>query len=134
MTRLKKRGHIVDLQILDNEASQAYKQTIQDTWGCTFQLVPPHVHRRNIVKRDIRTFKAPFLEILSVISDSFSNYLWDHLLPQTEITLNLLQQSTLSPAMSEWEHLHGPFNFDATLLGPIGCPVIIHTKPGIRKT
>ena len=35
--------------------------------------------------------------------------------------------------MSAWEHLHGPFNFDATPLGPIGCPVIIHTKPGIRK-
>ena len=30
MTRLKKRGHTVDLQILDNEASQAYKLTIQD--------------------------------------------------------------------------------------------------------
>ena len=36
--------------------------------------------------------------------------------------------------MSAWKHLHGPFNFDATPLGLIGCPVIIHTKPGIRKT
>ena len=44
MTRIKKRGHTVNLQILDNEASQAYKQTIQDTWGCAFQLVPPYVH------------------------------------------------------------------------------------------
>ena len=44
MTRLNKRVHTVDLQILDNEASQAYKQTIQDTWGCTFQLMPRHVH------------------------------------------------------------------------------------------
>ena len=134
MNRLKKRSHTVDLQILDNKASQAYKQTIQDTWGCTFQLVPPHVHRHNISKRSIRTFKAHFLAILSDISDSFPNYLWDHLLPQTELTLNLLRQSTLVPEMSAWEHLHGPFNFDATPLGPIGCPVIIHTKPGIRKT
>ena len=31
MTRLKKRGHIMDLQILDNKSSQAYKLTIQDT-------------------------------------------------------------------------------------------------------
>ena len=44
MTRLNKRGHTVDLQILDNKSRQAYKQTIQDTWGCKFQLVPPHVH------------------------------------------------------------------------------------------
>ena len=64
----------------------------------------------------------------------FPNYLWDHLLPQTELTLNLLRQSTLAPEISAWEHLHGPFNFDATPIGPIGCPFIIHTKPGIRKT
>ena len=36
--------------------------------------------------------------------------------------------------MSAWKHFHGPFNSDATPLGPIGCPVIIHTKPGIQKT
>ena len=69
MMRLKKRGQTVNPQILDNEASQAYKKTIQDTWGCTFQLVPPHVHRHNIAKRATRTFKAHFLEILSGISD-----------------------------------------------------------------
>ena len=97
MTCLKARGHTVNLQILDNKASQAYKQTILDTWGCTFQLFPPHVHRRNIAERAIHTFKSHFLAILSGISDSFSNYLWDHLLPQTELTLNLLRQSTLAP-------------------------------------
>ena len=36
--------------------------------------------------------------------------------------------------MSAWEHIHGPFNFYATPLGPIGFPVIIHTKPGIQNT
>ena len=35
--------------------------------------------------------------------------------------------------MSALEHLHCPFKFDATPMGPIRC-VIIHTKPGIRKT
>ena len=36
--------------------------------------------------------------------------------------------------MSACEHFLGPFNFDPTPLGPIGFPVIIHTKPNIRKT
>ena len=44
MICLKKRGHTVNPHILDNEASQAYKQTIQDTWGFMLQLVPPHVY------------------------------------------------------------------------------------------
>ena len=97
MTRLKMRGQTVNLQILDNEASQAYKQTFQDTWGCTFQVLPPHVHRRIISERSICTFKAHFLAILSGISESFPNYLWVHLFPQTYLTLNILRQSTLAP-------------------------------------
>ena len=44
MTRLKNRGQTVDLQILDTEARKAYKLNIQDMWGCTFQLLPPHAH------------------------------------------------------------------------------------------
>ena len=40
MTRLKNCCHTIDLQILDNEASQASKQKIQDNWGRMFQLVP----------------------------------------------------------------------------------------------
>ena len=33
---LKQRGHNVDLQVLDNEASAAYKKEITETWGVKF--------------------------------------------------------------------------------------------------
>ena len=36
--------------------------------------------------------------------------------------------------MSAWEHFLGTFNFDVRPLGPIGGPIIINTKPNIRKT
>ena len=100
MTRLTKRGHGVDLQILDNECSAAYKLHIEENWGAEFQLVPPGVHRRNMAKHAIRTFKAHFLSILAGISDIFLNYLWDRLLPQTELTLNLLCQYNIDLSMS----------------------------------
>ena len=80
------------------------------------------------------TFKAHFLSILAGIDPAFPNYLWDKLLPQTELTLNLLRQSTLAPAISAWEAFNGPFNYDATPLGPIGCPIIIHNKGSTRKS
>jgi len=38
MTRLAARGLSVDLQILDNEASAAYKEAITFKWNATFQL------------------------------------------------------------------------------------------------
>ena len=36
--------------------------------------------------------------------------------------------------MSVWEHFNVPFNFDATPLGPLGCPIIIHDKPGCCRS
>ena len=60
--------------------------------------------------------------------------MWDKLLPQTELSLNLLRQSTIAPLLSAWEAFNGPFNFDATLLSPIGCRVLIHNKLSTRAS
>jgi hypothetical protein len=130
MSRVKARSHIVDHQVLDNKASAEYIRVITEDWKATYQLVPPDIHRRNLAERAIQTFKARFLSILSGISKSFPNYLWDKLLPQTELTINLLRQSHIAPAMSAWEYYNNaPFHFDATPISPCGCPVIIHNKP-----
>jgi len=134
MERLQARGHKVDVQILDNEASADYKSEITERWQAQYQLVPPDVHRRNAAERAIRTLKAHFVAILSGVDPSFPQFLWDQLLEQTEITLNLLRQATLNPRMSAWEYFNGPFDFNATPLGPMGCRVLIHNKPSTRKT
>ncbi len=36
--------------------------------------------------------------------------------------------------MSAWEHFNGPFDYNATPLLPLGCPVIIHNKPSTRRS
>jgi hypothetical protein len=132
MTRLAAQGLSVDLQILDNEASSAYKQAITFTWKAKFQLVPPDMHRQNRAERAIRTFKDHFIAILAGVNSTFPPYLWDLLLPQAELTLNLLRQATLNPQISAWEYFQGPFDFNKTPLGPVGCRVLIHAKPGTR--
>jgi hypothetical protein len=132
MTRLVARGLSVDLQILDNKASAAYEHAVTFTWQAKFQLVPPNMHRRNRAEQAIRTFKAHFLSILAGVDLTFPPYLWDLLLPQAELTLNLLQQSALNPRISAWEFFQGPFDFNKTPLGPVGYCVLIHTKPATR--
>ena len=102
MTRLAARGLSVDLQILDNEASSVYKQTITFTWKAKFQLVPPDMHQQNCAERAIRTFKDHFIAILASVDSTFPPYLWDLILPQAELTLNLLRQ-----AISIFGSLHG---------------------------
>ena len=77
MERLQARGHKVDVQILDNEASADYKSEITERWQAQYQLVPPDVHRRNAAERAIRTLKAHFVAILSGVDPSFPQFLWD---------------------------------------------------------
>ena len=63
-TKLPTRGSIPKLYILDNEISSSLKSALKKH-NCTYQLVPPHVHRRNAAERAIRTFKEIFLAILA---------------------------------------------------------------------
>ena len=134
MQKLADRGHHVDIQILDNEVSAEFKNTIKNDWGATYQLVPPNVHRQNIAERVIRTFKAHFLAILAGVDPDFPKYMWDNMLVQTELTINLLRQETLNPIMSAWEYYNGAFDYSATPLGPIGCKIMIHNTSNKRKS
>jgi hypothetical protein len=75
MTCLAARGLLVDLQILNNKASAAYKEAITLKWNATFQLVPLDMHHQNRAERPIRMVKYHFLVILAGINTAFSPYL-----------------------------------------------------------
>ena len=47
MLRMKHQGIVPLHQVLHNDISKAYKYEIRIT-GITYELVPPHDHRRNI--------------------------------------------------------------------------------------
>ena len=134
MERFKARGLHVNLQILDNEASAAYIECITNKWKCQHQKVPPDMHRRNIAERMIRTFKAHLLSILAGVDPLFPVRRWDLLLVQAELTINLLRTSRIDPSKSAWEVMCGPFNYDATPLGPPGCRIIAHAKGATHRS
>jgi hypothetical protein len=86
------------------------------------------MHHKNKAERMIRRFKNHFLSILAGVDASFPPYLWDFLLPQAELTINLLRQSVVNQKMSAREFFNGPFDFNKTPLALIGCKVLIHAK------
>ena len=88
----------------------------------------------NRAEKAIRTFKDHFLAILAGVDRTFLAYLWDLLLPQAELTLNLLRKSYINLRISAWEFFQGPFKFAKTPLAPIGCCVLIHAKPATRQS
>ena len=134
MERLQARGITVELNILDNECSTAYITNITNKWGCKHQKVPPDMHRSNIAERMIRTFKGHLIAILAGVDPLFPMRRWDLLLNQAEITVNLLRTSKLDPTKSAYEYLNGPFNYDATPMGPLGCKIIAHAKGATRRS
>jgi hypothetical protein len=99
-----------------------------------YQLVPPHCHQRNAAERAIHTFKEHFVAELSSVDTHLPLHLWDRLLPQAEITLNLLRTSRQHPQLSAAAHFHGLIDYIKTYFAPPGCNIIAHEKPAKRRT
>ena len=122
------RGLRPRLHTLDNEAS-----SILHDYLCSeeveYQLVPPHIHRRNASKRAICTFKNHFIAGLASTDPNFPLSNWCRLLPQAELTHNHLRASRLNPKFSAYAQLEGTFDFTHTPLAPPGTRVIIQEKP-----
>ena len=102
MQRLSDHNLTVDLKILDNEARAEYKRVINNKWNINYQLVPPNTHRSNAAERAILKFKSHFISIITGVAPDFPRNLWNLLLPQTEVTLKLLQQANLEPSTSAY--------------------------------
>ena len=88
---------------LDNETSDAFK-ALAKQMEIKIEYVPPDSHRQNPVERDIRTFKNHLIASLCTTDPDFPISEWDLLLPQVEMTLNLLRGSRTQPAISAYQH------------------------------
>jgi hypothetical protein len=104
------------------------KNHICNTCKFDMELVPPGCHQPNAAKVAIRNFKAHFLSVLAGVADNFPPSLWDRLLPQTKITINLIRQSNPTPNVSAYAHLSGPFDYNKMPLAPMGCEAQVHEK------
>jgi hypothetical protein len=65
---------------------------------------------------------------LSSVDPNFPLHLWDRLLPQTEITLNLLRTPRFHPQLSTAAHFHGLVDYKKTAFAPPRCKIIAHEK------
>jgi hypothetical protein len=87
---LKRAGIVPKKHILNNEVSENMKNLICDRCKLDMELVPPGCYRCNAAKVAIHNFKAHFLSILAGAADNVPPNLWDLLLPQTVIMINLI--------------------------------------------
>jgi hypothetical protein len=71
---------------------------------------------------------------LSSVYPTFPLHLWDIILPQVEITLNLLRTSRFHPQLSAAAHFRVLIYYNKTSFAPPGCKIIAHKKPEKRRT
>ena len=114
--RLCKAGPRPKLQRLDNECSTLLKDFLAAE-DIDFQLVPPAVHRHNAAKRAIRTFQNHLIAGLCCVDKDVPLHLWDLLLDQAELTLNLLRGSRINPKLLAWAQVNGTYHLQPCLLG-----------------
>ena len=132
-TRLEKNGYAPELHILDNECSDELKRAFKK-YNVAFQRVPSHVHRSNAAERGIQTWKNHFCSGLATCDPKFPLTEWDLLMPQADITLNLLRSSRRQPKLSAYACLNGHFDFNKTPLAPPGTRVVVHVTPDKRTS
>ena len=130
---LQSRGLHPWLQRLDNEASAELKDFMRAE-DIDYQLVLPHVHRRNAAERAIQTFKNHFISNLHGCDKDFPAYAWSESIPQCEMTLNMLRRSRINPKLSAYTQMFGMFDYNKTPLAPLGTKSLTHERPKQRRT
>jgi hypothetical protein len=117
---LHNQGFRPKIHWLDNEASDELEQFNNSN---QIELVPPHMHRRNAAERAIWTWKNHFVAGLCSTNTRFPMHLWDRLLAQASITLNLICPSRRNPKISAYNMLEGTFDYNKPPLTPPGTKV-----------
>ena len=129
------RGITPSFERMDNEDSDLLVQYCKaHTPPIALQHVPANNHRGNMAERAIRTVKNHIIAMLCVADPNFPIYLFDKLIEQAELTLNLLRGSSFSPHVSTWQALNGTYTFTDTPIAPPGIKIVCYESPDQRKT
>ena len=127
----KKAGVAPNTYVLDNEKSKDLLACFAEA-EVDYQLVAPYSHRNNLAERAIQTFKHHFKAGLASVDPNFPLSLWDKLIPQANLTLNLMRSCRVNPKLSAYTYIFGEFHFSATPIAPPGTKIVAHISPDNR--
>ena len=119
--------------LLDNECSTEFKQAIKENY-LEYELVPKGQHRRNFAEQALPTWKSHTIVALSGVADNFPLGLWDKLLPQLDMQVNLLRFSNVNSKVCSWTVLNGAHDFNWQPLATLGVEIQMLENPDKIKT
>ena len=125
------RGIMTKFIHMDGETSKELERVIKKK-DIKIQFCPSSNHRALKAERAIQTTKNHAIASLCTTDPNYPMKEYDLLVPQIEMTLNLMRGSAMNPSISAWHHVHGPFDWASTPIAPIGTKVLIHERADDR--
>jgi hypothetical protein len=113
---------------MDNEAPKGLREHFI-AQNIQYELVPPFNHRANKAERAIQTFKRHFISILAGTHPSFPIDFWHELIPQAEVTLNMMRAFADQRNIFAYHGIHRkPYDFISHPLAPCGTLIVLHNS------
>ncbi len=128
---LAAKGFKPKLNVMDNQATKQIKDFLTKN-ECKVQLVELHNHRVNAAECAILIFKDAFIAALATTDSNFPLQLWDRLMLQVQDMLNMMCESRINPAISTYEALNRPYNWNRYPLTPLGYKAVVYEDQDTR--
>ena len=129
----QQRGFAPKLHKLDNETSKEVEAFVAEQQA-EIQYTPPDMHRTNPAERAIQTWKSCKKSSLASVPTDFPLALWCRMCTQVDLSVNIVRKCRQNPLLSAWAAMNGEYHFDAHPIAPPGTQMMMHEKPGRRKT
>lgn len=126
------RGFKPRLHKLDNETSKEVEKFTKEQQA-EYQYTPHDMHRSNPAKQAIQTWKSCMKSTLALLPPSFPIGYWCRLVPQVNLSMNIVRACRQNPRLSAWATTEGEYHFDAIPIAPPGTQLLMHEKPNRRK-
>ena len=98
------------------------------------ELAPPHNHGENVTERSNHRCKNNLIAGISGANPYFLMTLWDSLISQANIAINLIRNSRINPKLSACTQIVGQLDYDRKKLSLPCCKRIVHETTAKIKT
>ena len=129
----QQRGFAPKLHKLDNETSKEVEAFVASQ-QTDIQYTPPDMHRTNPAERAIQTWKSCKKSSLASVPNDFPMALWCRMCDQVDLSVNIIRKCRQNPLLSAWAAMNGEYHFEANPIAPPGTQMMMHEKPGRRRT
>ena len=127
-----RRGFKPSLHRMDNETSQQVEDFIADQ-KTDLQCAAPGRHCAPAEKA-VQTYKACFKSTTASLPPEFPIAYWCRLIPQIDLSVNIVCACRQNPKLSAWAATEGEFPFNSTPIAPSGTAMLVYERPENRPS